>query len=115
MQARNLNNYLLATLSGHESQGIVQQVSQRIQTVIGGLFQIVEEIRATKPGREPIPKQVDTSDLFHYLSAVERADLGQLEHSFSELTIARDLVSKFKQRIIDLGLKRIAAGDVRQD
>lgn len=122
MQARNLNNYLLASLSGHDSQGIVTQVSAKIQLVVGGLFQIVEEIRASKPGpgqehkqdQEP-PKRVDTDDLVMYLTTTERADLGQLNRAHDDLNSALSLVISFRDRLFNLGYERQVAGDRRAD
>ena len=110
-QARNLCGYGIA--SGQDN-GIYVQISQRIQTCIGGLNQLVADIRAI-PKKKTDQVAVDPATLLPFLTTSERADLGQLEHSFNELTITRDLVDLFRRRLYDLGIRRRQAGDLRND
>ena len=102
MQCRNLCGYGLAS---EGKKGIFVQVNQRLQAVINGLMQEVEEIRAQG-------KPFDES-LLQYLSAEERADLSSLDKHCSDLGAAVHLLGRFKQRLIRLACQRRIAGDFR--
>jgi hypothetical protein len=115
MQARNLTGYALAMTTAGEAQGVITQISQRLQTCIGGLTGIVEEFRRSIPPTQAEQVPVDTSVFMKFLTTEERADLGQLEHSYSELTIVRDLVGQFRERIFAMGLRRQQAEDRRSE